>query len=208
MDREPAASHWPILLLMPGVMRDLGSLLAGGRRFEIDHAIYIIIRCCSALVHANLRPSMSPSRILISNSGEVTIGEYDIEHDNLGYGSPELIQAAFDSAARSVEARDPDGTLVELVEPSGFAIDTRRVIFALGSILWELLAGRRLFKGDTDYGTVLLVREANVPPLPGVPPELEAIVRKALAKDVDSRYQSVSQLGEALANYLVDHASN
>ncbi|HTJ42753.1 MAG TPA: hypothetical protein VL463_11705, partial [Kofleriaceae bacterium] len=74
----------------------------------------------------------------------------------------------------------------------------RSSVFSLGVVLWELLAGRRLFKGKTDYETLMLARAAQVPPLADVPPALEAIVRKALAKDLEARYQTVIELGDAL----------
>ena len=61
-----------------------------------------------------------------------------------------------------------------------------------------MLTGRRLFYGETDYQTVELVRQARVPSIaalnPEVEPELEAIVRKALAREPNDRYQSAADL--------------
>jgi serine/threonine-protein kinase len=69
-----------------------------------------------------------------------------------------------------------------------------------------LLTGKRLFYGETDYQTVELVRQAKVPPVapqnPDVQPELEQIIRKALARDVGARFQSAGDLQDALAQYL------
>jgi len=79
-------------------------------------------------------------------------------------------------------------------------------VFAVGIILWELFTSRRLFYGDTDYQTVELVRQARVPSIaalnPEIEPELEQVVRKALARDPDERYQSANDLGDALAQFL------
>lgn len=58
------------------------------------------------------------------------------------------------------------------------------------------------------HGSLALVREAQVPAVPDAPPELDAIVRKALAKDVAARYQSPGELAAALAEYLVGRARN
>ena len=62
-----------------------------------------------------------------------------------------------------------------------------------------MLAGRRLFLGDTDFATVKLVQQAVIPRSrkvnPKVPPELERIVNKALARDPAQRYQSARELG-------------
>ncbi len=87
--------------------------------------------------------------------------------------------------------------------------DKRVDIFAAGIILWEMLAGgRRLFLGDTDFGTVKLVREAKIPPLaqfnPNVPPALEKILGKALAKDRDQRYSTARDFAEDLIKFLYE----
>src|SRR5215475_8438890 len=69
-----------------------------------------------------------------------------------------------------------------------------------------MFSGRRLFYGETDYQTVELVRQARVPSIaalnPEIEPELEAVVRKALARDANDRYQDAGDLSDALAQYL------
>ena len=68
-----------------------------------------------------------------------------------------------------------------------------------------MLTGKRLFYGETDYQTVELVRNAKIPPIkpqnPQVEPELEDIVRKALAKRKEDRYQNATDIQDALAQY-------
>jgi serine/threonine-protein kinase len=85
-------------------------------------------------------------------------------------------------------------------------VDQRVDIFALGIILWEMLAGRRLFLGDSDYITVRLVRDAVVPSLQQingeVPRELEQIIRRALARDPAARYHTARELGRDLTRFL------
>jgi serine/threonine-protein kinase len=88
----------------------------------------------------------------------------------------------------------------------GEDVDHRADVFAVGIILWELFTGRRLFYGDTDYQTVELVRQARVPSIaalnPEIEPEIEQVVRKALSRDADDRYQSAGDMADALAQYL------
>jgi serine/threonine-protein kinase len=71
-------------------------------------------------------------------------------------------------------------------------------VFALGICLWEMLALERLFAGDNEVAIMEKIRACEIPPLekknPNVPKELEAIVLKALAKDVDERYASAADL--------------
>jgi serine/threonine-protein kinase len=72
-----------------------------------------------------------------------------------------------------------------------------------------MLAGRRLFQGETDYATVRLVRDANIPSIRAinstVAPELERIILKALARDRDQRYQTANDLGEDLTRFLYQY---
>ena len=70
----------------------------------------------------------------------------------------------------------------------GLPVDHRSDVFAMGICLHEALTGSRLFYGETDFATLELVRDARVVPpsakVPGIPAALDAIVLKALARDV------------------------
>jgi eukaryotic-like serine/threonine-protein kinase len=80
--------------------------------------------------------------------------------------------------------------------------DQRADLFALGVVLWEMLTGRRLFKGATGLQTLEKVRAARVlPPStinPAVPEALDGIVLKALARAPVDRWQSAAQMAAAL----------
>src|SRR5262249_1616888 len=93
---------------------------------------------------------------------------------------------------------------------SGLTVDHRADVFSAGIILYELVTGRRLFVGDSDYQTVELVRKAYVPSVlkdnPGAPREIDEVVRKALARDVNQRYQSARAFADALAQVLFSNA--
>ena len=88
----------------------------------------------------------------------------------------------------------------------GQEVDGRSDIFSLGVILWELLAGRRLFQGDHDLETLQRVKQARIPGLAplcaDLHPELEAIVRRALAGDRDRRYATAREFGTDLNRFL------
>ena len=90
---------------------------------------------------------------------------------------------------------------------AGLDIDGRSDIFALGIVLHELLTGRRLFKAESDVQTLARVREAHVPPPsrlnPQLPPGLDEIVLKALAKNPDDRYRTAQEFRLALENWLI-----
>ena len=90
---------------------------------------------------------------------------------------------------------------------AGAEVDGRSDIFALGIVLHELLTGRRLFKADSDVQTLARVRECNVPPPsrlnPQLPPGVDQIVLKALAKDPDQRYATAQEFRLALEDWLI-----
>jgi hypothetical protein len=88
-------------------------------------------------------------------------------------------------------------------------VDCRSDVFALGVVLYEMVTNTRLFKRSTDMQTLSAVAECQVTPpsqvSPRVPPELDEIVMKALAKDPATRYAEALQLQVALEKWLAAH---
>ncbi|MDY0004207.1 MAG: serine/threonine-protein kinase [Polyangia bacterium] len=87
-------------------------------------------------------------------------------------------------------------------------LDRRSDIFSLGTVLFEAITLRRLFKASTEVETLLRVRQARVPRprtlRPELPARLEQIVLKALAPAPEDRYQTAAQLQGALEALLVE----
>ncbi len=177
------------------------------KKIATAHAIYVMLECCKALNYAHnvdnpengeplhiVHRDISPPNILLSKMGEVKLVDFGLAKANSQIEStdPGVVKGKF--SYLSPEAA------------SGIEVDARADIFAVGIILWEMFTGRRLFYGDTDYQTVELVRQARIPSLqalnPEIEPELEGIVRKALERDPNDRYQHAADLGDALAQYL------
>jgi serine/threonine protein kinase/tetratricopeptide (TPR) repeat protein len=80
----------------------------------------------------------------------------------------------------------------------GLAVDARTDIFSLGAVIYELVAGQAAFGGATKSDLIVALLEREPPPLarfsPEAPAELERIVMKALAKDLDERFQTAKDL--------------
>jgi serine/threonine-protein kinase len=139
---------------------------------------------------------VSPSNVLISFDGEVKLCDFGIARAN------DVIDTVSDDAIRGKAGyMSPE-------QARGGPLDARADVFAVGIILWELIAGRRLYRAGGEGGATLLeqARAAKIPDLPsrGLPQEeqLFAIVRKALAPKPDERYASAQAMLRELTGYV------
>jgi eukaryotic-like serine/threonine-protein kinase len=177
-----------------------------GFRIPREQAVFILTEVCKGLSHAHQRRDedgnflgvvhrdISPPNVLISREGEVKLVDFGLAKakSQLSPTDPGVVKGKFGYLC-------PEGA-------RGQVVDHRADIFSAGIVLWEMLAGRRLFEGPDNLATVQLVRAAEIPPLaqfnPDVDHELEAIIHKALALDPDQRFQNSEQFGHELSRYL------
>ena len=177
-----------------------------GQTFPVSEAVYIAIQICTGLASAHelrdphgndlftFHRDMSPPNVLVTKHGEVKIVDFGLAKANsqLEKSEPGIIKGKFSYLS-------PEAAM-------GQDVDTRTDIFAVGIILWELLAGERLFIGDTDFQTVKKVQQAVVPSISKVnrtvPAALEQIINRALARERESRYRTARDLSRDLTNFL------
>lgn len=175
-------------------------------RLPVALAVFIAKEVASALSYAHrqkdsmggnlniIHRDVSPQNILISYDGDVKVVDFGI-------------------AKAGAHSKTTTGVLkgkLSYMSPEqawGKPIDHRSDIFSLGVVLYEMLTGERLFKGDSEINTLERVREARVEPLPSsintdLPSEIEAKMLKALAKDVTGRYQNASDMEADTGNIL------
>ncbi|MBM4375680.1 MAG: serine/threonine protein kinase [Deltaproteobacteria bacterium] len=189
-------------------LRTLMTNLVDQRRpVPLEAALYITERLCEGLAYAHeltgldgkplnaVHRDMSPPNVLISKFGEVKIVDFGLAKAStqLEKSEPGIVKGKFSYLA-------PEAA-------HGMDVDARADIFAVGVMLWEMLAGRKLFEGSTDLDTVRLIQAAEVPRIASfnplaADPDVEAILSRALARDRDRRYQSARELGRDLTKLL------
>jgi eukaryotic-like serine/threonine-protein kinase len=204
-----AQSLYIAMEYVPG--KDLRSIFDRARKKgeppPVPLVCYVIGKLCEGLDYAHRKKDsygrdinivhrdVSPQNVLISFEGEVKVIDFGIAKaagkvtktqagilkGKFGYMSPEQIR--------------------------GLPLDRRSDVFAIGVCLYELLTGERLFVGDSDFAVLEKVRKAEVLPPSTynrrIPEALEKIVLRALAKDVNARYQYASELGDDLQRFLI-----
>ena len=140
------------------------------------------------IVHGGI----SAKNIFVDYLGQVLIANFD-------WASTELLSAATGTLIGDPHYMSPEQCL-------GSAVDARSDIFSLGVVLWELLAGKRLFPQADDFERMEAICEDVAPPPSQfnktVPPLLDAILAKALAKDPSQRFPDCLKLQSALEKVL------
>jgi eukaryotic-like serine/threonine-protein kinase len=140
---------------------------------------------------------VSPHNILISTSGAVKL---------VDFGVAKAI-GRISEATRAGQLKGKFGYMSP-EQALGKTVDRRSDIFGLGIVLFELTTSRRLFRGEHDIDTLKLVTSGVIPSPTAIdaayPPALERIVRKALERNVELRYQSALELERDLRAYLKD----
>lgn len=185
----------------------INELKKSNKSFSIDQALYLVKETAAGLDHAHRctdstsgRPlnithrDMSPQNIMVSFEGEVKV---------IDFGIAKAETEAEDTKAGTLKGKF---SYMSPEQAEGQPIDPRTDVFALGIVLWELLANDRLFTGSNEAAILRKVRDCQIPPIrkinPTVPPELERIVMKALAKDRNIRYQTAANFHRDLNRFL------
>jgi eukaryotic-like serine/threonine-protein kinase len=138
------------------------------------------------LVHRDL----SPSNLIITDDGHVKI---------IDFGVAKAVSGKFMTNTGMVKGKLSYMALETL---AGSQLDRRADIFSVGVVMWELITGRRLFRGQNEYEVITRIREgATEPPSTynaACTPELDEIVMHALAKSRDDRWPSANVMRTAL----------
>jgi serine/threonine-protein kinase len=198
--RAPDGRPYLVTQFLEG--RDFGSLLKQRGKVDTPFAVYVAREACSALsaAHATgvVHRDMKPENIFVSgDDGRPTVKILD-------FGISKLVDGGGAALTRT-------GTLIGTPaymspeQASGYKIDNRTDVYAMGAVLYRALTGRVPFEGS-DMAEVLsgvLTVEAPRPRSlePSIPDGLELVIQRAMAKDPDERFESMDELNAALAPF-------
>ncbi len=174
-----------------------------GTRVPVRRAVDIALQIAQALAAAHARGilhrDLKPENVIVSSDGRVKV---------LDFGLARLVDHDAQQAIASTAAGTSPGTALGTPgymapeQMRGQAVDARADLFSLGCVLYELVAGRRAFGGETGADAMSAVLKDDPPELGSgrsdVPPALERIIHRCLEKDPAARFQGAADLAFAI----------
>jgi eukaryotic-like serine/threonine-protein kinase len=169
----------------------------------VSDAIEIALQIAAALSAAHetgiMHRDIKPENVMVRRDGIVKVLDFGLA--KLTEGAPPGIGSQVSTLLRnSTETGVVIGTprYMSPEQARGEKLDPRTDIFSLGVLLYEMIAGRAPFEGDSWNEAVAAILRDSPRPLaecaPDAPPELEGILSRALRKDRDERYQTAKAL--------------
>jgi len=190
---------YAVMELLDGeTLRDRLSAGALPRRKAVEYGVQIAQGLAAAHDKGIAHRDLKPENLFITREDRVKILDFGLAKP-LDVGSAGATLASSGTAAGTVM-----GTVGYMApeQVRGAGTDHRSDIFAFGAVLYEMLAGRRAFIGDSPADTISAILNAEPADLDsvsgGMPPALERIVRRCLEKKPDLRFQSARDLAFAL----------
>jgi beta-lactam-binding protein with PASTA domain/predicted Ser/Thr protein kinase len=170
--------------------RTLASFLAGGGLPTATQAVELAEKVASALQaaheHGIIHRDIKPANVMVTRAGAVKVMDFGIARVQTDATAPQTSSVIGTPAYFSPE------------QAQGQPVDARSDIYSLGCVLYEMLAHHQAFTGDTPVAIAYKqVNETPPPPSasnPDVPPRLDAVVMKCLAKNPANRYQTAGEL--------------
>jgi serine/threonine-protein kinase len=176
------------------------------QRLPLAVATHIVAAAAAGLEHAHalrgpddkklnlVHRDVSPQNILVGFAGEVKLIDFGVAKA-AGLGQPTVTGVLKGKCAYM----SPE-------QAAGDNMDARSDVFSLGVVWWELITGRRLFKGSSDQMTMRLVLGCQVPPPSrldsGLPVEVDEIVAQVLTRHPKDRYADAGRFRTALETFL------
>jgi serine/threonine protein kinase len=143
------------------------------------------------VIHRDIKPG---NIILQSNSGEITLNAplaRDVEGVITDFGLVRIVNSASQTASGTVSGT---AAYMSPEQARGDRTDHRTDIYALGIVLYEMLAGRVPFEADTTLSVMYMQINEPPPAIKGISPQVQAVLDRALRKNPDERYQTSREM--------------
>jgi Tol biopolymer transport system component len=214
---EEAGTAFLVMELLEGetLERRCVRASAKGSGLPLDEALRIALQMADALVAAHrqgiVHRDLKPGNVFLDRHGGASAPPLVKLLDfGLARTAPALtVNGATEMPTAPPQAITAEGTILGTLQymapeqVEGGHVDVRTDIFAFGSVLYEMITGKKAFEGKTHTNLMAAILERDPPPLttvqPLAPPLVDSIVRKCLAKNPDDRWQTASDLRSALS---------
>ena len=180
--------------------KTLRDLIREGRKIMPERALEITSGVLEALDYSHragiVHRDIKPGNVMLTPQGQVKVMDFGIA------------RAVADTSSTMTQTAAVIGTAQYLSpeQARGETVDARSDLYSTGCLLYELLTGRPPFVGESPVSVAYQhVREQPLPPSsfdPDIPPEVDAVVLKALAKSREERYQSASEMRQDIHRVL------
>jgi eukaryotic-like serine/threonine-protein kinase len=187
---------------------DLGELIDERGAFPLQWSIELVLQACEALAEAHslgiVHRDVKPTNLFVTwrPDGSALLKVLD-------FG---ISKAPFGTDMNLTQTQSLLGTPAYMSPEqmrSARQVDTRTDIWSLGTVLYELLEGRRPFEAETFSEMVVKVSVDQPAPMEKTPPQLQPVLMKCLSKTPEQRYQTMGELGHDLAPFAPDvHSAN
>lgn len=175
---------------------------ATGRRIPLGICLRITLDVLDGLQYAHalaapdgtplgvVHRDVSPSNVMVTLDGRVKLLDFGIAKMQLN------------TPTSSRVGTKGKGCYMAPEQCQGLPVDPRTDIYAVGAVLYELSTSRRAFNGSNEMAVLHSILEGQFAPptamTPGYPESLEDLLKRALERDSDSRYQSAAEMAEAI----------
>jgi tRNA A-37 threonylcarbamoyl transferase component Bud32 len=193
---QDGTRHYIVMEYVDG--QDLKTLIRRRGRMNVEQAVTIAAQIATGVGHAHqagvIHCDVKPQNVLVTEDGRAKVADFGIARalSESGLTDPETVWG-------SPLYYSPEQAAGESPTPASD-------VYSIGVTLYEMLAGTPPFQAEKPTALALMHMRGDPPPLsvrcPGLPPQLESIVRKALAKEPGERYATAGQLSRVLRDYM------